>query len=199
MMYYRCPLERLRQFHHDTLDSSVIGWHNSYRNLCRNHRNKLKKKIYIWFEHSKTVANVDTYLCWHGSIRTVPFISKHNVHESSRTLNFRNCSRNRCRGSTILSCGFISAWPLKLSNSRCCGGYWNGSAPKLKRHCWNDINDAAAKKPSLEIEKLYIHNIGQQYSLSLSLLVKRSIAIHVHKLYFVINWCVFSGINFMID
>lgn len=91
----------------------------------------------------------NTHLCLHGSKRMIPFESKHNVHESSRTLNFRSWSRNMCRGNTILSCAFSWAWPLKLSNFRLCGGYRNGSEPKLKRHCWNDINEAAAKKPSL--------------------------------------------------
>lgn len=48
----------------------------------------------------------DTHRCVHGSNRAIPFRSKHKVHESSRTLNFRNCSRNKCRGSTTLSCSF---------------------------------------------------------------------------------------------
>lgn len=85
----------------------------------------------------------------HGSSRTIPFRSKQSVHESSRTLIFRNCSRKRCRGRTILSWSFRDAWELKLWKLRFSGGNLNGSEPKLNRHCWNDIHEAAAKNPSL--------------------------------------------------
>lgn len=94
--------------------------------------------------------SLNIHLCLHGSMRMMPFASKHNVQESSRTLSFRNCSRKICRGKTILSCACSCAWPLKLSNCRPSGGNRNGSEPKLKRHCWKDMNEAAAKNPSLQ-------------------------------------------------
>lgn len=52
------------------------------------------------------IPKSNIYLCLHGSRRTQPFKSKHNVHESSRTLSLRNCSKNKCLGNTILSCSF---------------------------------------------------------------------------------------------
>lgn len=100
-----------------------------------------------------------SHLCLHGSSRTFPFASKHSVHESSCTLILRNCSRNRWRGNTILSCSFKYACELKLSNERLFGGYLNGSEPKLNRHCWNDIHEAAAKNPSLQKEKFVFFHV----------------------------------------
>ena len=41
------------------------------------------------------------YLCLQGSNCTDAFLSKHSVHESSRTLNFLNCSKYKCRGKII--------------------------------------------------------------------------------------------------
>ena len=40
-------------------------------------------------------------VCWHGINLTLALISKHNVHESSATLNLRSSSKNKCRGRTI--------------------------------------------------------------------------------------------------
>lgn len=98
---------------------------------------------------------METHLCLHGSNRIVAFRSKQSVQESSRTLNLRSCSKNKCRGRTILSCSLRYACELKLSNERLVGGYRKGSEPKLKRHCWNDMQEAAAKNPSLVmIERL---------------------------------------------
>lgn len=115
-------------------------------------QNPLYNQNVCLYCHCYVMEMKKTHLCLHGSILIVPFMSKHSVHESSRTLSLRSCSKNKCLGRTILSWGFNTACSLKLSKLRFFGGNLNGSEPKLNRHCWNDMNDAAAKKPSLEIE-----------------------------------------------
>jgi hypothetical protein len=47
-----------------------------------------------------------------------------------------------------LSDGSIAPNSLKTLNGRF-GGCLNGSEPKLKRHCWKLMKDAAGKKPVL--------------------------------------------------
>lgn len=51
-----------------------------------------------------------------------------------------------------LSCGFNAPKSLKTLNGRL-GGYLKSSAPKLNRHCWKLIKDAAGKKPLLKQQK----------------------------------------------
>lgn len=140
------------------MDNAAAVTHTSYRNPWKDDTNDcfVSSRLLVQIIAKSRVIEtlcLDIYLCVHGSNLTMPFKSKHKVHESSRTLSLRNCSRNKWRGRTILSWSFRYACELKLSNERLFGGYLNGSEPKLKRHCWNDIQEAAAKNPSLCKEK----------------------------------------------
>lgn len=135
-------------FRLDIMDNAVAAMHMSYRNPWNN---TSKSQYPNWLIQTSAFNSIAHPHLWvHGSNRTMPFKSKHKVHESSRTLNFRSCSKNKWRGKTILSWSFRYACELKLSNDRVFGGNLNGSEPKLKRHCWNDMHDAAAKNPSLQ-------------------------------------------------
>lgn len=156
------PLAQWIQFRHGIVDNVAIAMRTSYKSP---YIGIIKKKIFKLGALSspkvrqiymsllsilyQTEIGITIYLCEQGSNRTMPFKSKHKVQESSRTLSFRNCSKNRWRGNTILSWSLRYACELKLSKERLFGGNLNGSEPKLNRHCWNDIHEAAAKKPSL--------------------------------------------------
>lgn len=128
-----------------------LNWNNQKRrfNLGILFRPRVRQIYMSLLGLYQTEFRMVFYLCEQGSSRTMPFKSKHSVQESSRTLSFRNCSRNKWRGNTTLSWSLRYACELKLSKDRLFGGNLNGSEPKLNRHCWNDIHEAAAKKPSL--------------------------------------------------
>lgn len=205
MSVYRFLLWLLLWFRLDTMDNAVVAMRRSYRNPCETMRtnaiNLFLVTIYTdlyairhwsslamwlllwpkpwshWHQSEFDKQKWNCYLCVHGSSRTTPFRSKHKVHESSRTLSFRNCSRNKWRGNTILSWSFRYACELKLSNARLCGGNLNGSDPKLKRHCWNDMHEAAAKNPSLRTE-----NHMELIKMKIFLVRTWSLTLHFQKL-----------------
>lgn len=67
--------------------------------------------------------------------------------------------------SVTLSCGFNTPNSLKTLKERF-GGCLKGSEPKLKRHCWKLMNDAAGKNPVLKKGKGFFKSVNKNFQLT---------------------------------